>query len=141
MRLDHIGIVVRDLSEGIRLWTGIFGYRQATEPVFNTRQRVRVVFLEREGCVSIKLVEPAEPGSPVASLAARGGGLHHLCFRTAGPLEAAAAALQRQGGRVLAPPQPGEAFEGHEIAFVYAGQGLNVELVATDARARRIPRV
>ena len=36
---------------------------------------------------------------------------------------------------VLAAPQPGEAFDNEPIAFVYAGQGLNVELIATDRKA------
>ena len=40
--------------------------------------------------------------------------------------------------RVLAQPQPGEAFENERIAFVYAGDGLNVELIDTERRAARL---
>jgi methylmalonyl-CoA/ethylmalonyl-CoA epimerase len=39
--------------------------------------------------------------------------------------------------RILTPPQPGEAFEDEKIAFVYAGDGLSIELIDTDKRARR----
>ena len=35
---------------------------------------------------------------------------------------------------VIAAPAPGEAFDDHLIAFCYAGHGLNVELIDTDAR-------
>ena len=40
-------------------------YRQISPVVHNSRQKVRVVFLSKEGSVLVKLVEPADPTSPV----------------------------------------------------------------------------
>lgn len=137
MVIDHVGIVVPSLDRGIAQWRDTFGYSEVTSPVVNTRQRVRVVFLSKPGSCTVKLVEPLETSSPVAALAARGGGLHHLCFRCA-DLDAGIAELAGAGGRVLAAPQPGEAFENEPIAFVFAGNGLNVELIATDRKACRL---
>jgi methylmalonyl-CoA/ethylmalonyl-CoA epimerase len=136
--LDHVGIAVRSLDAAIERWRTVFGYRQATEVVLNTRQQVRVVFMEKDGSLPVKLVEPSEPASSVASLVRRGGGLHHLCFR-APSIEPELARLEALGVRVISPPQPGEAFEDAPIAFVYVGDGLNIELVDTERRARRIP--
>lgn len=140
MVIDHVGIAVRSLEGSIPRWREAFGYEQATEIVINTRQRVRVVFLEREGSLPVKLIEPTGEDSPVHAFVRRGGGLHHLCFRAASvaPELARLAAL---GMRVVAPPQPGEAFEDEPIAFVYAGQGLNVEIIETEKRARRLRSV
>ncbi len=107
-----------------------------TDPVHNTRQKVWVVFLEKEGSLPVKLIAPADPSSPIAALARRGGGLHHLCFRCE-DLERGLGELQSKGVRVLVEPQPGEAFDNENIAFVYAGQGLNVELIDTDKRANK----
>jgi methylmalonyl-CoA/ethylmalonyl-CoA epimerase len=70
---------------------------------------------------------------------ARGGGLHHLCFRCES-IDTELVRLRELGVRVLQGPEPGEAFENEKIAFVYAGDGLNVELIDTDRRAGRIPR-
>jgi methylmalonyl-CoA/ethylmalonyl-CoA epimerase len=137
MVIDHVGIVVQSLEAAVQRWEDLFGYRRDTEPVTNSRQKVRVVFLSKPGSLPVKLLEPTDPTSPVHAFARRGGGLHHLCFK-AESVPAATARLEAQGARVLAPPQPGEAFEGELIAFVYAG-GLNVELVDTDRRARRLP--
>ena len=137
MIIDHIALVVPSLEEAIARWERLFGYTPMTEPVVNTRQRVRVVFLKKEGSIPIKLVEPGDASSPVQALARRGGGLHHLCFRCedlAGELER----LQGEGVRVLAAPQPGEAFENEPIAFVYAGNGLNVEIVDTCKKAKQV---
>lgn len=136
--LDHVGVVVRSLDEAIERWRTLFGYRQATEAVLNSRQQVRVVFLEKEGSLPVKLLEPAGPESPAAAMAGRGGGLHHLCFR-APSVAHEVARLEALGLRVISPPQPGEAFEDQPIAFVYAGEGLNVELIDTLQRAHRIP--
>ncbi len=135
--LDHIGIAVRSINESIERWTTVFGYRQATEVVLNTRQQVRVVFLERAGSLAIKLVEPADPASPIAAFVRRGGGLHHLCFR-APSVEAEVARLEALGSRVVSPPEPGEAFGDELISFLYVGDGITIELIDTDRRARRL---
>jgi methylmalonyl-CoA/ethylmalonyl-CoA epimerase len=138
MVIDHIGIVVRSLEAAIPSWVETFGYQQLTEPVSNSRQKVRVVFLHKEGSTTVKLVEPLEPSSPVYALSSRGGGLHHLCFRT-DDMERALTDLAAARARVLVPPEPGEAFENEPIAFVFV-QGLAMEIIATEKKARLIPR-
>jgi len=137
MVIDHIGIVVKSLSSGIDTWTRFFGYQQATEIVTNTRQKVKVVFMEKQGSLPVKLLEPTEPSSPVFSLSRRGGGLHHICFREK-CLSEGLIALVEKGARVLVPPEPGEAFDNEYIAFVYVDNGLNIELIDTEKRAGRI---
>jgi methylmalonyl-CoA/ethylmalonyl-CoA epimerase len=136
MVIDHIGIVVRSLEAAIPAWVETFGYEQMTEPVHNTRQKVRVVFLRKEGSTMVKLVEPADPSSPVSALAARGGGLHHLCFRVDN-MEGAMRHLESADARVLVPPEPGEAFENEPIAFVFV-HGLATEVIATEKKAKLI---
>jgi len=136
MLIDHVGIVVKRLEEGIANWSRMFGYLQVTEPVLNSLQKVRVVFMEKEGSLPVKLLEPTDSTSPVWAFALRGGGLHHLCFKVEN-LENGLGHLVREGARVLVNPQPGEAFEMEQIAFVYAGQGLNIELIDTEKRACR----
>ncbi|MFH1215519.1 MAG: VOC family protein [Pseudomonadota bacterium] len=134
MHIDHIGIVVKTIEEGIIHWQRIFGYRQMTEPIINTRQKVRVVFMGKENSLSVKLVEPIDERSAIYGLAKRGGGLHHLCFKC-NNLAEELIKLQNFGLRLLCPPQPGEAFENENIAFVFAKQGLNIELIDTEKRA------
>ena len=72
--LEHVGIVVRSLEEGMEIRAQAFGYAAATHPVTNTRQKVRVAFLERANSVMVKLVEPTDDSSLVFALARRGGG-------------------------------------------------------------------
>lgn len=134
MIIDHIGIVTKSLDKGIQLWTDKFGYKQKTSPVVNSRQKVKVVFLEKCGSIDIKLLEPVDDTSSIYRFARKGGGLHHLCFKC-DSLDSQLSEFSDSGLRVLAGPEPGEAFENEDIAFIYATQGLNVELIDTDKRA------
>jgi len=137
MVVDHIGIVVQRIEDGIRQWTSLFGYSQMTEPVTNGRQKVRVIFMAKKDSVTIKLMEPADQSSPIYALAQKGGGLHHLCFRCDN-LDAAVKHFRNLGLHVLSEPDPGEAFNNEKIAFVYAKQGLNIELIDTEKKAKLI---
>lgn len=137
MFVDHIGILVRSIEKASDHWTTVFGYKQVTKIIVNTRQQVKVVFLEKENSITIKLVQPVDHSSPAMAGLKKGGGLHHLCFRC-DDMEAELLKMSENGMRLLVKPEPGEAFENENIAFVYAGNGLNVELIDTDKRAGRI---
>ena len=130
MIIDHIGIVVRSLEEGIQQWEGMFGYRKNSDIVLNTRQKVRVVFLAKRGSLPVKLIEPADATSPIFMFARRGGGLHHLCFRCE-DIKLEIPILEAQEAKFLVPPEPGEAFKNNDIAFFLAKNNLNVELIDT----------
>ena len=129
MVVDHLGIVVRSLEEGIQHWERLFGYQRSSSIVTNSRQKVKVVFLSKANSITIKLIEPSGPDAPISAFARKGGGLHHLCFRC-DDLTSGVPALQEKGARLIVPPQPGEAFKNNDIAFLLAGN-LNIELIDT----------
>jgi methylmalonyl-CoA/ethylmalonyl-CoA epimerase len=135
MHIDHVGLAVKSLEEAIALWEKVFGYQQFTEIVVNIKQKVKVVFLKKQDSITIKLIQPTDESSPIYNLCKRGGGLHHLCFKCDN-IDAELERLKDSGLRVLAPPQAGEAFENEKIAFLFAKNGLNIELIDTDRRAK-----
>ena len=137
MVIDHIGIVVRSIEKGIEHWESVFQYRKLTDVVINSRQKVKVVFLDKINSLTVKLIEPIDEKSSVYRFAMKGGGMHHLCFRC-DDLEMEVQRLKGMGMRILTPPEPGEAFENHNIAFIYANFGLNIELIDTELKANRI---
>lgn len=138
MTIDHIAIATRSVEAAAERFCLLFGYQRRTSPVTNTRQKVNVLFLRKPGSLDIKLIEPAADDSPLWDFVRKGGGLHHLCFRV-DDVSAACQELAGKGARVIAQPAPGEAFDEHDIAFVFAGMGLNVEVVDTDARRSLLP--
>lgn len=137
MIIDHIGIVVKDIQEGIAYWQVTFGYEQATEVVENSRQKVLVVFMKKNASTMVKLIQAVDETSLIFAFARRGGGLHHLCFKVEN-METGATHLQENGCRLIVPAQPGEAYGNHDIAFLLSKTHLNIELIDTDYKAERI---
>jgi methylmalonyl-CoA/ethylmalonyl-CoA epimerase len=137
MIIDHIGVAVRSIEKGIEHWEKTFGYQQITNIIENSRQKVKVVFLEKKGSLAIKLIEPTDETSPIYSFAKKGGGLHHICFKCDN-IDSELERLEGLGMRKLHGPEPGEAFANNNIAFVYVKQGLNIELIDTDIKAGRL---
>ena len=134
MKVDHICFAVKHLAEGISYWESVFGYRQMTGVVRNTLQKVKVVFLTKEDSVLVKLIEPTEDNQSLINFVSKGGGFHHLCFRVE-EIGEKIIELKGKGLLTLVPPQPGEAFNNHDIAFMLARYGLNIELIDTDEKA------
>ena len=137
MTIDHICFAVKNLQKGIDHWKHLFGYEQMTRMVVNSRQLVKVVFLRKEGSITIKLIEPLKENESIQKFVARGGGFHHLCFKCT-DLEEQMDELNEKGIFTLVAPQPGEAFENENIAFMLTRFGLNLELIDTDKKAALI---
>jgi len=92
-----------------------------------------VVFLQKTDSITVKLIEPLDENSPIYKFAKSGGGLHHLCFKCPN-LGDELKRLKELGLRILTEPEPGEAFCNEKIAFVYAKDGLNIELIDTELK-------
>jgi methylmalonyl-CoA/ethylmalonyl-CoA epimerase len=134
MNIDHICFAVKNITEGIAYWDSVFGYRQMTRVVENSRQKVKVVFMEKEESILIKLIEPMEGNQSLFNFVNRGGGFHHLCFKCS-DINLTLDELTGKGLLKLVAPQPGEAFNNHDIAFLLARNGVNIELIDTDEKA------
>ena len=139
MNLDHICIAVRSIDRARDRMCSLLGYEPRTDKVTNTRQEVVVQFLRKANSIDIKLIEPSGPTSPLIEFLKKGGGLHHICFKTDDGGQAIKQ-LADGGARLIAEPQPGEAFDDHQIAFMYLGFGLNVEIIDTDLRRAELDK-
>ncbi len=138
MKIDHICFAVKNLQEGIGYWDRVFGYKQMTEIVINSRQKVKVTFLKKENSIIIKLIEPVEGNLSLTNFVNKGGGFHHLCFKC-DDVSDSLKDLKEKGLLTLVPPQKGEAFNNHDIAFLLAKYGINIELIDTDEKAGILP--
>lgn len=83
--IHHVAIVVRSIEQSVPRYRSLFGFETEAEPMVFTPQGVRLVFLQTgpEPAARLELVEPMDPEGGVARfLAARGEGVHHICFAT-----------------------------------------------------------
>ncbi len=80
-KIDHIAIGVRDLDQAVSFYRDALGLvPSAPEDV--PSQKVRVVMIP-VGEVKIELMTPTAEDSPLAkSMAKRGEGIQHICFRS-----------------------------------------------------------
>lgn len=127
LRLDHIGIVVRDLEATAAALERTLGLK--LEGVENYQNTLRIGFLPL-GAIDIELIEPlTDEGMNAQFLREHGEGIHHVAFAVQ-DLEASLKEALHQGARLLLPPCIGA--RGRRIAFL-DGEGLGgtaLELVA-----------
>ena len=126
-RIDHIGIAVEDLTAAKRLYGEVFGLKLVFEEEVPT-ERVRVAAYDGGG-MRIELLESTSPDGPIGRhVAARGPGVHHVCYRV-DDLRATLASLAAEGVRLIdTAPRPGAG--GCQVAFVHpkGAGGVLVEL-------------
>jgi len=125
--VDHIGIAVRSLAEGKRLYGETLGLKLVFEERVESEQ-VHVAAYDGGG-VRLELLASTDPQGPIARFVEkRGPGIHHVCYRVE-DIRATLAALKAQGIDPLGlAPRPGAG--GCQVAFVHpkdAG-GVLVEL-------------
>ncbi len=125
-RLNHLGIIVEDLDDAVRSFTGNLGLRlDHVEPYGD---ELEIAFLPC-GETLVELIKPLTPsGSNAEYLKEHGPGIQHAAFEV-DDLEAALDELKARGVEPLGdPPLPGAG--GMRIAFLdpRAFGGILVEL-------------
>jgi methylmalonyl-CoA/ethylmalonyl-CoA epimerase len=117
--IHHVAVVVRSIEASLPRYRAIFGLEPEAAPRTFASQAVRLCFLPTgpSPAARLELIEPIDETSGVARfLAARGEGVHHVCFETddlPATLEALAAA---EAELIDREPRPG----AHgDVAFVH----------------------
>ncbi len=127
LKLDHIGIAVKDLQESLKFYEEILGLKcEGTEVV--EEQKVRVAFLP-VGDTEVELLESTEEDGPIAKfIEKKGEGIQHLAFRVDN-IEAAIEEMKEKGVRMI-DEKPRYGAGGAKIAFCHpkSTNGILVEL-------------
>ena len=130
--IHHLGVAVRSLEEGLRVWRDALGLPSAP-PETVTDQGVRITYV-RVGESRVELLEPTGPDTPVGRFLERHGpGVHHVCLAVT-DLEAALEHLDRQGV-CLIDRRPRSGAGGARIAFVHPRSTGGVLLELREAPA------
>jgi methylmalonyl-CoA/ethylmalonyl-CoA epimerase len=131
-KLNHIAIVVPDLSVASTLYRRILG-ACVSEPCPLPAHGVTVVFVELPN-TKIELLEPLGAGSPVESFLERNpaGGLHHICYEV-DDIIAARDRLRAEGARVLGDGEPRLGAHNKPVLFLHPKDfcGTLIELEQT----------
>lgn len=129
--VDHIGIAVRSIDEGRRMWEALGLAVESIEEV--PHEGVRVAMIPCGG-THIELLEPLGDDSPIARfLDTRGPGIHHLCLASGDVV--ADDALLREAGLRLLREAPTRGAGGSLVQFVHpkSAGGVLLELAESPA--------
>ncbi len=127
LRVDHIGIAVKDLEQAKKFYTEVLGMECMGEEVVE-EQKVKVCFIPC-GDSEVELLESTSPDGPIAKYIEKNGeGIQHLAIRV-DDIEAALADLKAKGVRLI-DEKPRYGAGGASIAFVHpkATGGILLEL-------------
>jgi LAO/AO transport system kinase len=124
--IDHLGIAVKSLEEGVRAYEALGFHVDATHDV--PTEKVRAAFLP-VGESHLELLEPTEPGSVIARFLEKRSGLHHVCVAVP-DIQAALDALKARGVALL-DEKPRIGAGGRKVAFIHprSAAGVLLELV------------
>ena len=125
--LDHIAIAVPDMKKAIERFVDDFGLDfKGSEDVEMAKTSTAFFPLPP---TSIELVHPLRGEGPIATyLEKRGGGLHHICFRSDN-IEEDVARLKEKGYQFLS-DEPGPGAHGSKVIFIHpkSCDGVLVEI-------------
>jgi len=127
MKIDHIGIAVRDIEQALQVYQVALGL-PVKDVVDVPDQQVRVAFLPL-GESNIELVQPTTDDSGTAKfIEKRGEGIHHICVQV-DDIKAALAQLKANGVPLI--DQEPRAGAHGRVAFVHpkGTHGVLMELV------------
>lgn len=127
LKVDHIGIAVKDLEQAKKFYTEMLGMEAMGEETVE-QQKVRVCFIPC-GDSEVELLESTSPDGPIAKFIEKNGeGIQHLALRVDN-IENALADLKAKGVRLI-DETPRYGAGGASIAFIHpkATGGILLEL-------------
>ena len=130
-KVDHIGIVVKDLDQAVRLYRDAFGIEP--DMVYESSQaKARIAFFP-VGQVKIELLQPLDANSVTAKfLEKKGEGFHHIAYRVK-DVDESLGILEERGIK-LVDQKSRKVRENERVGFLHPKSTNNVliELIQED---------
>lgn len=127
LRLHHVGYVVNDLDAAEETYRQL-GFTNGERHEIPEQKIVAMTFKAGPGWM--ELIQPTDPGGPIAAyMAKRGEGVHHVAYQV-DDIEAKLAELKAAGVQLI-DEVPRTGAHGWRIAFIHpkACHGVLTELV------------
>ena len=128
MKIDHLGIAVKDMTEAKRAYEAL-GFRIESEHDVPT-EKVKAAFIT-VGESHLELLEPTDPSSVIAKFLEKRSGLHHICVLV-DDIEKSMAEMKAAGAQLL-DEVPRIGAGGCRVAFVHPKSAAGVLLELKEA--------
>ncbi len=117
-KLNHIALVVPDLSKAAATYSNLFG-ASVSVVQRNEEQGISMVYVELPN-TKIELLHPLDETSPIYNFLEKSpsGGMHHVCYEVE-DIVAARDTLIANGARLLGDGEPTIGVHGNPILFLH----------------------
>ncbi len=116
LKIEHIGIAVKDIKSANELFSKLFG-KEAYKAEAVESEGVTTSFFQM-GDSKIELLEASDPDSPIAKfIEKRGEGIHHIAFEVEN-IDAEIERLKGEGFRLIN-TTPKDGADNKRIAFLH----------------------
>ncbi|MDZ4757606.1 MAG: methylmalonyl-CoA epimerase [Bacteroidota bacterium] len=130
MKLEHVGIAVKDLSRSKKIFDSLFGHQSYKTEMVESEQ-VSTVFYQT-GVSKIELLQAVSNESAISKfIEKRGEGMHHLAFEVS-DIEQEISRLKLEGFLFVS-DSPKVGADGKRICFLHpkSTNGVLIELCET----------
>jgi methylmalonyl-CoA/ethylmalonyl-CoA epimerase len=128
MQIDHIGVVVKDTDETVKVFANLFGFGIEEIKVFPDQGFKSTILIK--DAVRIELIEPMGDSGIIQKFIGESGyGLHHISLRV-GDIEKELGALSGKGARLIN-GKPVPITDASAISFLHpaSAAGILIELI------------
>ena len=130
MKLDHIGVVVKDMEASKKSYQGLFGFNEFSATIDEPEQKVKIIFIRRQpASADIELIQPVSEDSAVYNfLKKTGGGLHHLAYEV-DDLDKSIEHFKSQKALIIGNIYPGAGHYRRRVIWFYTRLKELIELI------------
>jgi methylmalonyl-CoA/ethylmalonyl-CoA epimerase len=131
LRLDHIGIVVKDIEKASQDYQRIHGLKRKSKIIQEPAHNVEVMFFETgHGAMPmIELIMPLSDSSKVSGfLKKTGGGIHHVAYEVKN-IDNAIEHYKSLGSIILGDIVPGAGHSNLPTIWIYTPDKTLIELI------------
>jgi methylmalonyl-CoA/ethylmalonyl-CoA epimerase len=127
-KIDHVGMIVKDLDESVRLFCDIWGFTKTSDSVrMDPNGEFKSIFIS-QGDVKLELISPIKAESSFFRyLLKRGEGIHHISIEVDN-IDQELDSLKAKGKRLI--NEKAQSIDSNRVAFVHpeSAKGMLIEL-------------
>lgn len=128
MKINHLGIAVKNIEESASMYKNSLGWEKVTDLIYDPGQKVKILFMIDDHKNKYELLEPVGDDSPVINLLQRRISLYHFCYEVQ-DIKSKIKELKENGFFLITGPVEAVAFNYNLIAFLINRDNLIIELV------------
>ena len=134
MKFNHIGIFVKNLKDGEKLFTKLLNIKNVSKKIDDKNLKVSIQFIVDESNITYEIVAPFGKNNPVEKILKENRYvLNHIAYSTKN-FDKTIRELRNDGYAPLGPAKKALAFKGARVIFFITPLNFIVEIIEEKAK-------